>query len=161
MAKTTRILIPSDFTVDSLDFVRQSIEESVAEQIDIILVYGNKSSSSASELLGIGLDDQLDMLQSESFLNACRVLYQLYQDRHLNIFADILCTDNKNYLRHYLRGQAVDEIRIPCNYNYKKKTRHFFNVAEALRNLGGQIRSTVLFSDKGDPSHHKMALTNG
>jgi|GEM_PF-6697141 len=110
MAKTTRILIPSDFTVDSLDFVQQSIEESVAEQIDIILVYGNKSSSSASELLGIGLDDQLDMLQSESFLNACRVLYQRYQDRHLNMFADILCTDNKNYLRHYLRGQAVDEI---------------------------------------------------
>ncbi len=50
MAKTTRILIPSDFTVDSLHFVRQSIEESMADSIDIILVYGNKSSTSASEL---------------------------------------------------------------------------------------------------------------
>lgn len=81
MAKTTRILIPSDFTVDSLHFVRQSIEESTADSINIILVYGNKSSTSASELLGIGLEDQLETLQSDSFLKGCSVIYQRYKNR--------------------------------------------------------------------------------
>lgn len=145
MAKTTRILIPSDFTVDSLDFVAQSIEESIADQLDIILVYGNKSSTSASELLGIGLEDQLDALQSESFLEACKAIYKRYQNRKLSIFADILGTDNRNYLQHYLKGQSVDEIRIPSNYTYKRKTRNFFNVAHALRNIEGQVCPSISF----------------
>ncbi|ULT23859.1 hypothetical protein KUH03_32735 [Sphingobacterium sp. E70] len=67
MAKMTRILIPSDFTVDSLYFVRQSIESSSAEEVDVILAYGNKSSTSASELIAIGVEDQLDELQSDAF----------------------------------------------------------------------------------------------
>lgn len=161
MAKTTRILIPSDFTLDSLDFVHQSIEESTADQIDIILVYGNKSSTSASELLGIGLEDQLDALQSASFLKACRAMYQRYQNRKLSIFTDILGTDNGHYLQHYLRGQSVDEIIIPSDYTYKKKTRNFFNVAIALRNVQNQIRSTISFKEQQHNRKSEVLLAVG
>lgn len=158
MAKTTRILIPSDFTVDSLDFVRQSIEESTADCIDIILVYGNKSSTSASELLGIGLEDQLETLQSDSFLKGCSVIYQRYKNRGLSIFADILGTDNSHYLQHYLRGQSVNEIIIPRDYIYKKKTRNFFNVANALRKVEGQICSTIIFKEQSSIGNRATGL---
>jgi hypothetical protein len=161
MAKTTRILIPSDFTVDSLHFVRQSIEESTADSIDIILVYGNKSSTSASELLGIGLEDQLETLQSESFLKACSVMYQHYKNRRLSIFADILGTDNSHYLQHYLRGQSVNEVIIPSDYIYKKKTRNFFNVANALRNVRNQVRSTISFKEQPYNGKSEVLLVAG
>ncbi|WP_312333754.1 hypothetical protein [Sphingobacterium sp.] len=161
MAKTTRILIPSDFTLESLDFVSQSIDESTADQIDIILVYGNRNSTSASELLGIGLEDQLDVLQSASFLKACSTMYQRYQTRKLSIFADILGTDNGHYLQHYLKGQSVDEIIIPSGYNYKKKTRNFFNVADALRNVQHQIRPTVSFKEQRHNRKSEVLLAVG
>ena len=158
MAKTTRILIPSDFTVDSLHFVRQSIEESMADSIDIILVYGNKSSTSASELLGIGLEDQLGTLQSESFLKACSGIYQRYKNRKLSIFADILGTDNSHYLQHYLKGQSVNEVIIPRDYTYKKKTRNFFNVASALRKVESQIPSTISFKEQPSIRDREIGL---
>jgi len=139
MAKMTRILIPSDFTVDSLYFVRQSIESSSAEEVDVILVYGNKSSTSASELIGIGVEDQLDQLQSDAFLKACERICQRFKNRKLTIYADIIRTDNASYLHHYLRGAGVNEIKIPANYSYQNKTRNFFDVGKALRKLKNPV----------------------
>lgn len=139
----TRILIPSDFTVDSLCFVRQSIEQSSAEELDVVLAYGNKSSTSASELLGIGVDDQLNELQSDAFLAACEGMCNRFKNRKLTIYADIIRTDNVRYLQHYLKGTGIDEIKVPDNYNYQNKTRHFFDVGKALRKVKNQVFHTV------------------
>lgn len=148
MAKTTRVLIPSDFTIDSLFFVIHSIEQSRAEQLDIILVYGNKSSTSISELLGITLADQLNDLQSEDFLKACQMICHRYENRKLNIYADIIGTDNPNYLHHYLHGARIDEVKIPTDYEFEKRTRHFFDVGKALLYMNKSKRKHVDIVEK-------------
>ncbi|MGE8243181.1 MAG: hypothetical protein ACN6PD_10875 [Sphingobacterium sp.] len=153
MAKATRVLIPSDFTIDSLFFVIHSIEQSKAEQLDVILVYGNKSSTSISELLGITLEDQLHDLQSEDFLKACQMICHRYENRKLNIYADIIGTDNPNYLHHYLSGARIDEVKIPTDYQFEKRTRHFFDVGQALLDLNESKRRHVAIVEK--PATHK------
>jgi len=140
MAKATRVLIPSDFTIDSLFFVIESIEQSKAEQLDVILVYGNRSSTSISELLGITLEDQLHDLQSEDFLKACQMICHRYESRKLTIYADILGADNPHYLQHYLKGARIDEVKIPADYQFEKRTRHFFDVAQALLHLKSRAK---------------------
>ena len=143
MAKAMRVLIPSDFTIDSLFFVIHSIEQSTAEELDIILVYGNKSSTSISELLGITLDDQLSNLQSEDFLKACQMICHRYENRKLNIYTDIIGSDNLNYLQHYLRGARIDEVKVPTDYEFEKRTRHFFDVGQALLHLSKSKQKNV------------------
>lgn len=148
MAKVTRVLIPSDFTIDSLFFVINSIEQSPAEQLDVILVYGNKSSNSISELLGITLEDQLNNLQSEDFLKACQMICHRYGNRKLTIYTDILGSDNLNYLHHYLRGARIDEVKIPTDYEFEKRTRHFFDVGQALLSLDKSKQKHVSIVEK-------------
>lgn len=148
MAKATRVLIPSDFTIDSLFFVIHSIEQSTAEQLDVVLVYGNKTSTSISELLGITLDDQLEDLQSEDFLKACQMICHRYENRKLNIYADIIGTDNPNYLHHYLNGARIDEVKIPANYQFEKRTRHYFDVGQALLRLNKKRNRHVAIVEK-------------
>jgi len=104
------------------------------------------------------LEDQLETLQSESFLKACSGIYQRYKNRRLSIFADILGTDNSHYLQHYLRGQSVNEVIIPRDYTYKKKTRNFFNVANALRKVERQTRSTVSFKEQSNIGKREIGL---
>ncbi|WP_312351313.1 hypothetical protein, partial [Sphingobacterium multivorum] len=74
------------------------------------------------------------------------------------ILADILGTDNSHYLQQYLRGQSVDEIIIPRDYTYKKKTRNFFNVANALRKVEGQICSTIIFKEQSSIGNRATGL---
>lgn len=148
MAKATRVLIPSDFTIDSLFFVIHSIEQSTAEQLEVVLVYGNKSSTSISELLGITLEDQLSDLQSADFLKACQMICHHYANRKLNIYADIIGTDNPNYLQHYLRGARIDEVKVPAAYEFEKRTRHFFDVGQALLHLNKIKQKNVSIVEK-------------
>ena len=143
MAKAMRVLIPSDFTIDSLFFVIHSIEQSTAEALDIILVYGNKSSTSISELLGITLDDQLSNLQSEDFLKACQMICHRYENRKLNIYTDIIGSDNLNYLQHYLRGARIDEVKVPTDYEFERRTWHFFDVGQAFLHLSKSKQKNV------------------
>lgn len=138
-----RILIPSDFTIDSLFFVIQSIEQSKANELEIILVYGNRSSTSITELLGINLEDHLKELHSEDFIKACQMICHRYEDRKLNIYTDIIGTENANYLHNYLKGAAIDEIRVPSNYAFEKRTKHFFDVGKALLRLNERNRGRV------------------
>lgn len=130
-----RLLIPSDFTIDSLFFVIQSIEQSTANELEVILVYGNKSSTSITELLGISLEDQLKELHSEDFLKGCQMICHRYEDRKLHIYTDIIGTDNTNYLYNYLKGVRIDEVRLPSNYTFEKRTKNFFDVGKALLHL--------------------------
>ncbi|MDM1292748.1 hypothetical protein HX021_00375 [Sphingobacterium sp. N143] len=172
MAKVTRILIPSDFTIDSLFFVIHSIEQSSAEQLDIILIYGNKSSTSISELLGITLEDQLNDLQSDDFLKACQMICHRYENRKLNIYTDIIGTDNPTYLQHYLIGAKIDEVKVPSDYQFEKRSRHFFDVGRAFLRLnegkpdgiaiveksgtnktGGNVLADLFFKKKWDVNY--------
>ena len=104
------------------------------------------------------MEDQLETLQSESFLKACSGIYQHYKHRRLSIFADILGTDNSHYLQHYLKGQSVNEVIIPRDYTYKKKTRNFFNVANELRNVESQFRSTISFKEQPTVRNKEIGL---
>ncbi|MCW2260773.1 MULTISPECIES: hypothetical protein [Sphingobacterium] len=133
-----RILIPSDFTIDSLLFVIQSLEHSKAKEVEVVLVYGNRSSTSISELLGIKLEDQLSDLHSEDFIKACQMICNRYEDRKLVIYTDIIGTDNSNYLHNYLLGAKIDEIRVPSNYAFEKRTKHFFDVGKVLLRLNAR-----------------------
>ncbi|ULT23868.1 hypothetical protein KUH03_32780 [Sphingobacterium sp. E70] len=44
-----------------------------------------------------------------------------YENRKLNIYADIIGTDNPNYLHHYLSGARIDEVKIPTDYQFEKE----------------------------------------
>lgn len=139
----TRILIPSDFTVDSLYFVSQSIEAPTAEEVDAILADGTKSSRSVSELVGVDVKDQLNELQSHALLKAYERISQRFKNRKLTIYAGIKRTHNVSYLPHDIKWTHIDEIKIMDYYNYQNKTRNFFDVGEALRKAKAQVLHPV------------------
>ncbi|SFU18060.1 hypothetical protein SAMN04489724_4754 [Algoriphagus locisalis] len=128
MAKT--ILIPTDFTVESLNLAKTALENNsnTTEKLRIILVYGQWTSSSITELLFYSKGQILEVLENEEFKCSCKMLLAKYESIIDQMSIDIFSGTNQNAFENYLEGNKVTEAYIPRNYKLKLKNRNSFNL---------------------------------
>ncbi|RAI89313.1 hypothetical protein [Algoriphagus yeomjeoni] len=128
MAKT--ILIPTDFTVESLNLVKTALENNTnhSEKLRLILVYGQWASSSITELLFYSKGKVLETLENEEFKCSCEMLLSKYEAIIEHMSIDIFSGNNQNAFENYLEGNKVTEAYIPRNYKFKLKNSNSFNL---------------------------------
>jgi hypothetical protein len=129
---TIKILIPTDFSVVSLNLVKEAVEQSHEQKLDIILVYGAYLSSSISELLFFSKPRLLKELQSQEFTAACSLLKNKYQSKVRNISTDLLLSNNSSYVNQYLEQEQIGEVHIPMHYKITVHGRKYFDPTPLL-----------------------------
>ncbi|MBK7884605.1 MAG: hypothetical protein IPJ81_13105 [Chitinophagaceae bacterium] len=137
-----KILIPTDFTVKSLILVRETIEQATEEKIQIVLVHGIQPPSSITELLFFSKSKLINSLQTEEFINACKLIKSKYQSRISSMYVDIIMGNNRSYFHNYLTGNQIDEIYFPLNYKMAVKHPLSFDIIHLLKKC--PIKSTAL-----------------
>jgi hypothetical protein len=127
-----KVLIPTDFSIASLNLVREVAERTVHYQLDVLLIYGLHLPTSITELLFFSKDKVLDSLQSEDFMEACSLLKNKYFSKIHSIKADLVVGNNRNYINHYIKAEKVDRVFVPAFYGLKVQSRKYFDPSAAL-----------------------------
>ncbi|PRD54508.1 hypothetical protein [Sphingobacterium gobiense] len=127
-----RVLVPTDFTVNSLRIVLEYLENNKDEQVELVLVGGYKLSESISMLLGFTLDDHLAELQHDDFLKGCEIIKSRFKDKVVEMYADSMISKNKRYIRNYLKGRKFTQVVLPDAFEFQE-VENSFDVAALLR----------------------------
>lgn len=125
--------MPTDFTVGSLTVAIDFLSETKDKNIEMILVHGQSSSDSITEMLGFDKDYYLEKNYRTDFLDACQIIRSRFEDRVKEIYADIISSKNNRYIRNYLKGNKVDSVLIPSNFLYASRLKNSFCTVDPLR----------------------------
>lgn len=119
------ILIPTDFTIESLNTVKAALNQREGEKINLILVYGLQLSDSITDLLFYSRDRYLDMLENEKFTEACEILKNKYDSQLESINVELFTGYTQGAFTNFMEGLGIDELFMPASYQFKKGKRGF------------------------------------
>ena len=131
MRKT--ILIPTDFTVTSLNTLKAVLNTNSSDTtLDIILLHGMTSSDSIRDLLFFSKMKQIETLTNNEFEEAYEVLCNKF-DSQINSFKiDLFSGYNQTAFNSYLKANKVDTIFI-ANRKQKLSHRKSFDLSPFIR----------------------------
>ncbi|MBD1432767.1 hypothetical protein H8B06_08030 [Sphingobacterium sp. DN00404] len=129
-----RVLIPTDFTVNSLRIALEYLENSDNEQVELVLAGGYNLGESISMLLGFTLDDHLAEVQDEDFLKACEMIKSRFKNKVVEMYADFMISKNKRYVSNYLKGRQFARIVLPDAFEFKH-TKNSFDIVDMFNNI--------------------------
>jgi hypothetical protein len=121
MLKT--ILIPTDFTLESLYVLKQAIVDHQKERVNIILVHGVHNSDSITDLLFFSKDKFIQQLSNEEFDEAVRLFCTHYESTINSIRKDIFTGFTQAAFNNYLNANSVNEIYYSSNYSMKRSKK--------------------------------------
>lgn len=111
MCKT--ILIPTDFSIESLSLLKVALEEHPQEQLDVLFVYGYQLPTSISELLFHSPGKILEKLETEDFREASAILRNKAGARIRSMKKVLFTGYTKSAFNTFLKVHKVDEVVIP------------------------------------------------
>jgi len=147
MASLKRVLIPTDFSVNSLRIVLEFLENHTAEEqleLELVLVYGLQLSDSITSLLAFNKEDCLADLQSEDFIKGCEIIRTRYKDKLTELYADVLTSKNPRYLQNYIKGHRIQQVIILEGLSFSPTARHNFDVNLTLKGMEKQLAVPLL-----------------
>jgi hypothetical protein len=109
MRKT--ILIPTDFTVNSLNVLKSILVNNQGKQtFDILLVHGISLSDSIRDLLFYSKAKQVESLTNPEFEEACEVIKNKFDSQISSLRIDLFTGYNLSAFENYLEGNKVEQI---------------------------------------------------
>ena len=111
MKKT--ILIPTDFTVNSLNVLKTILIQNEAKQtFNVILLHGMSLSDSIRDLLFFSKSKQIDSLTNPEFEEAYEVIRNKFDSQISSLRIDLFTGYNLSAFNNYLEGNKVEQIFI-------------------------------------------------
>ena len=123
------ILIPTDFSIKSLQLVRAAVERFPGTQLDITLVHALEPDHSISGLLMMTKRLGVHQLYTPEFTEACEVLRNKYASAVSRIRVEFYYGVTKRYLKDFLEARNVEAILFAGDYALKlpsKDSRNFY-----------------------------------
>ncbi|RKQ49147.1 hypothetical protein BXY85_0135 [Roseivirga pacifica] len=129
-----KIMLPTDFSVKSLNLVREAIEISNDEVLEIILVHGYQlPNHSITDMLFFSKARELQKLQTVEFLEAINLIENKYTKRIKRIIVDLITTTNRSYLNDYVQKLGIEEIFVPEGFPLSFEGENSFNPSPLLK----------------------------
>ncbi|WP_100612447.1 hypothetical protein [Confluentibacter lentus] len=119
------ILIPTDFTADSISILKNALNSEKDEKVNIILGYGKRLSWSISDLLFYSTKSVLKELEDDEFTEAKEIIMNKYSSKINSLRVELFHGFNQNAFNNYIEGNKIDYSVIPesdeaMDYNYKQ-----------------------------------------
>lgn len=117
MAK--RILVPIDFSIESLKTLKTALHDLHDTKADIILMYAEYTSSSISALLFYSPEKRLQVLLKPEFKEALTILKNRYEGVIDTISIDFFHGYGVTAFKNYVEGNQIDTIYLPKQYTLR------------------------------------------
>jgi len=137
--KKLNIIIPSDFTLSSLNIIPVLAERYPDQKLNISLVHFLQLSDSISDLLLLSRRSREYQLISDEFYAGCTMLKNDYADRIENITPDFFYGNTVAVFKNYLEEKETGLIAMPENHSYARLTPNSFDPTILMQRSGYKI----------------------
>lgn len=127
------ILIPTDFTVHSLDIIVATAEKYKAGQLNILLMHGLTMPDSISDLMLFSRNSDRYKLISKEFENACMIIKNRYASVIHSITVRFMHGGTRHVFRNFLHANQIDLIVYPEDYTLQKACDQSIDMAPLLK----------------------------
>ena len=111
-----RILIPTDFNVESLNTMKRALERVDDGDVEVILFYSEYLSDSITEMLFYNPEKRLNELITPVFEEALTILVNRYEKLCLSVNIELFHYNNGPAFKNYVEAKSIDLVFIPKNY---------------------------------------------
>lgn len=122
---TKTILVPTDFSVASLNTLKLALEPYSEDPIEVILMYSEYLDDSITELLFYTPNKTISNHITPAFKEALEIIKNRFEGKIKHISIELFHGYNKNAIKTFLEANHVDEIYIPSNYQLKTSKKAF------------------------------------
>jgi hypothetical protein len=132
------ILIPSDFSVDSLDCVGLLLHRFRHERLNVLLFHGVWFPDSITELLMLA-ERKEDEFISEAFRNRCQQLIEEHESRLHTIRVRYFYGNTVAVFKNFLDAHDIDLIAYPRNYQFRQLFKNSLNPSHLIDKCGMDV----------------------
>ena len=155
MKKT--IVIPTDFTVQSLNVLKAVLNQSESkQQYDVILLHGFNLTDSIRDLLFFSKSQQIASLMNTEFEEAYEVIRNKFDSQINSLKIDLFTGYNLSAFNTYLEANGVDEI-FASNRKPKLAHKNSFDLSRFITKCQVSTTITETVSQSSVPERGKIA----
>lgn len=133
---TKTIIIPTDFTIESLEVLKETLDQNTKENYNLILLHGVDVGNSITELLTFNKHKLLRKLSNTDFEDACAIIKNKFESKITSFRVDIFTGYNQAAFDNYLEANNVEEALIP-EEELVKTSKNSFDLVKFI--LGSKI----------------------
>lgn len=122
---TKTLLIPIDFSIESLNTAKFAIEQNKHDQLNVILMYAENLSSSITDLLFYSPGKTIQSLTSPQFSDAITIIKNTYESTLLSIRIEIFHGFTTRALMNFYEANNIDLVYLPMHYRLVLKKNAF------------------------------------
>lgn len=119
------ILIPTDFSIDSLKFLVEAVQSVQIGSINVVFLHCAHLPNSILDLLFYSKKEIIKSLVTPTFVDACKVIRNKYQSKINSTRIEIFTGHTQAAFENFLEGNRIDEIFVPENYILKTTKNSF------------------------------------
>ena len=114
-----KILIPTDFKIESLNTLKYSLEERKQEKSSVILMYSAYNSDSITDLLFYNPTKIVEALVNSNFNDAINIIKNTYETSIHSFKIELFHGLNLNAFLNFYESHGIDLVYLPKDYCLK------------------------------------------
>ena len=127
------VLIPTDFTVHSLDLVVAVVEKYKDEELNITLLHALAMPDSIMDLILLSRNNDRYKLISKEFRNACTILKNRYASSIRDINVRFMHGGTRGVFRNFVEATKADIFVFPIDYTFKKAGSNSIEISKLYK----------------------------
>ncbi|HPM31902.1 MAG TPA: universal stress protein [Chryseolinea sp.] len=155
MQKT--ILIPTDFSIESLNLLKKAMQKYETSQFHVIFLHCLHSTDSIMDLLFSADEKLIESIVTHDFKEACKILKNKYGERIVTDRIEVFSGITQSAFQNFLEGNAIDEIFVPSEYTFKRTSKRSFDPVPFIRRSGLDITEVSWSQAENAPEKNQLA----
>lgn len=154
---TRNILLPTDFSIESLRLLKESLRLTETGTVNIIMFHCLHLSDSIVDLLFQSRKNIIESLLTPDFEDGCKILKNKYNDRINSIGIELFFGGTQNAFTNFLDANNIDEVYILKPFAFTKPHSRSFSPERLIRKSKVSITEVAWTAPKNVPEKNKLA----
>ena len=139
-----KILLPTDFSIKSLQLIEYAVLNFRETPIDILLVSGYRLPWNSWDLVNFSHSRELRTLTDRDYLKAKAILLQEHSHEIRQIETELFTGTNGQAFRHFIERHEVTDALIPSEKFLNYKSQRTFDPSSLIRKHVNTVKEVSL-----------------
>jgi hypothetical protein len=151
------ILIPTDFSIESLNLFKVAAQSANERKTDIILFHCIDLGDSIIDLLFFSREDLINSLVKKEFKEACTIVKNRYHSAINEVKLEFFNGTTHAAFNHFLDANKITEIMIPKEYKLRDCDKRSFDPIPYILKSSLPITEVSWVPSKDRPEKDQLA----
>lgn len=133
------VLIPTDFTVHSLDLIVAAAEKFEGEELNITLLHALAMPDSIVDLVLFSRNNDRYKLITKEFESACTIIKNRYASMIRQINVRFMHGSTRAVFRNFVEASKADVLIHPIDYSFKQASDNSIDLSKLLKHAQCEI----------------------